>query len=90
LARKRIKRARRPEGEWRDILSRLENSGLSARAFCQEEGLCQGTLRRWRQKLALNSPARFIELAPTVVPEEPSRWECELALPNGARLRFRG
>ena len=44
--------ARRSTAEWRALLERLDQSGLSAAAFCRREGLCAASLYRWRRQLS--------------------------------------
>jgi len=83
---------RRPEGEWRQILGRLDASGLSAREFCVQEGLSLSSLQRWRARCRAAAAARFVELAPPTAAETPSSgtdWSVELELPGGLRLRLR-
>jgi hypothetical protein len=47
-----IKRKHLGEKAWREILSRLEASGLGATTFCQREGLAVASLKRWRERLS--------------------------------------
>ena len=77
---------RRDAAEWSALLKRQEESGLSRLAFCRRERIPRTSLEKWRKRLA-STPARFIELA--TAPEHPAGWELEIALPNGAILRFR-
>lgn len=42
---------RRTRAEWREILVRLSESGLSVRDFARREGLCYESLSWWRWKL---------------------------------------
>lgn len=51
-----------------DMVRRFESSGLSAKAFAQQEGVSIGTLRNWRKRArSEDQPATFIPV--TVVPE---------------------
>lgn len=90
MGRKRGVRVRRSAAQWREIFHKQEESGLSPRAFCKREGLSPETFRRWREKLCPESTSKFVELSAAAVATPVSRWECELVLPNGACLRFRG
>ena len=76
--------ARGRRGIWVQRLARLRESGLTARAFAAQIGVRQGTLQKWKYKLAKEQrPARdtaapaakveFVELAG--VPEAPARAE---------------
>jgi hypothetical protein len=47
-----IKRKHLGEKAWREILSRLEASGMGAATFCQREGLAVASLKRWRERLS--------------------------------------
>jgi hypothetical protein len=47
----KITRRRVNADGWREILGRQEQSGLSAREFCQREGIAVGSLYRWRSRV---------------------------------------
>jgi hypothetical protein len=84
---------RRTAGQWRQILTRFERSGLSVQAFCDREGLSASSFQRWRAKLAAGRDS-FVQLAlPT--PAEPRAsdpesipWNIELELPGDVILRI--
>ncbi len=86
-----VQRIRRTREQWTEILRRFEASGLSAREFCQGEGLAVSSLQRWRSRIDRAPEAEFIELVPpsTPVARAPG-WALELSLPNGVCLRLRG
>lgn len=90
------RQVRRTEKQWREILGRLDASGLSSREFSHREGLSLSSLQRWRSRCGRSSVAKFVELAtparqPAAGPVTSSTsWTVELDLPGGARLRFRG
>jgi transposase-like protein len=46
-----IKRIRRSESMWREILSRRTTSGMTDADFCRAEGIHPTMLRRWRSRL---------------------------------------
>lgn len=52
-------RRHRGESEWRGLIVAQQRSGLSQRAFCEQEGVCAQSLRNWRRRLGLvtRSPA---------------------------------
>lgn len=52
-----IKRKRLGERAWREILTSMDASGLSATAYCQREGLAVASLKRWRERLSKPAPA---------------------------------
>lgn len=75
------------ERYWREILGLQEQSGLSVRAFCREENLCEHTLYAWRRRLAGKRSVSFavVRVRPELLPTEPA---LELLLPGGERLRI--
>ena len=86
-------RVRRTETEWRALIERFENSGLSVSAFCRRAKLSRGTFVAWRRRLAegpSSSPA-FVEwVAPaSAEPERAGAGEFELQLPGGVVLRWK-
>ena len=81
---------RRSREEWESILERFEGSGKNLRDFCRAEGISAESIRRWRQRLKRSAAARFVELAsPVPLGEAVTRWELDLELPGGGRLRLR-
>jgi hypothetical protein len=44
-------RARRSESQWRRLIARQGDSGLSAAAFCRTEGLSLANFYRWRRRM---------------------------------------
>jgi hypothetical protein len=46
-----IQRKREGEAVWQGRMAQYEASGLTARTFCEREGLSKGTFRRWRARL---------------------------------------
>lgn len=83
---------RRGEQEWAKIVRRFESSGLAGTVFAEREGLALSSLQRWRQRLASQGLAPFVELVPPTasIPASPSTWSLELTLPNGASIRLHG
>lgn len=75
---------------WQDRVRRWRNSGVTGRAFCEREGLKQGSLRHWawvidREARGASAPkSKFVELTAAVsVPASPF----EVKLRNGHRVR---
>ncbi len=83
-------RVRRSEGEWREIISRYEQSGLSGRDFCRNEQIRPSSFWRWRQKLAAAVGANQFIPVTTASPEPSSSWTLLITLPNGCQLRLEG
>jgi hypothetical protein len=84
---------------WREILGRQEQSGLSAREFCQREGIAVGSLYRWRSRLgqsaSLPEPSsrartgtsrEFIDVG--ALGSSGSRFEVRLDLGGGLSLHL--
>ena len=62
---------RRNETQWRSLLSRFSDSGLSVPAFCRREAVSTASFYRWRglierreggEALAVQSPSAFVDL----------------------------
>ena len=82
-------RVRRSGGEWREVLDRQKASGLSAKEFCEREGIRLGSFMRWQRKLAAGLVAReFVSVKPMAPATTAPAWTLEVILPNGCRLRF--
>jgi transposase-like protein len=72
---------------WREILARQEQSGLSARAFCEREGINAGSLYRWRSRLGQTSaPEQKVQSGP--VRTSASRGFIELGALGSSGSRF--
>jgi lambda repressor-like predicted transcriptional regulator len=76
--------------QWREIIARYRQSGLTLKEFCVQEGLSFRTFEEWerRQRRAERSKGQFVELKARNV--APSPWVVEVECPNGVRLRVRG
>ena len=79
-------RVRRTKTEWREIVKRFEESGLTEKEFCQREDIHSAGLTRWRRKL-MTSPAASSAFVP-MTPAQGSSWSLRVTLPNGIQLRF--
>jgi putative transposase len=51
----KIRRARRNESAWRDLVDRQRDSGLTAAVFCEQEGITPASLYAWRSRLSRGS-----------------------------------
>ncbi len=48
---------RKPDRDYEALIADLEESGLSLRAFAEEEGVPPSTLARWRRRLSKEAAA---------------------------------
>jgi len=92
---------RTPE-QWQQIFEQYSTSGLQIAAFCKQQKLNTSSFYAWRKRLAsqiscstVTSPLSSTENNQDdwvdIIPEKiasPSRWDIELALPNGIVLRM--
>jgi putative transposase len=90
-------RVRRSESEWRELIARWGKSGVSAREFCQKQDVQVSSFHRWQQRLRetkRNDPATTPDFIPvtggSLSITAASSWSLEIALPNGATVRFQG
>jgi transposase-like protein len=92
-----IKRIRRSESMWRELLARYGASGMSVLEFCRAEGIHPTVFRRWRSRLKSNgksgktksqatakSATPFIDIG--AVAMDRSRYEVRLELGAGVVL----
>ena len=80
---------------WRGKVRQFRSSGLSVRAFCEEQGLSQPSFYAWRRTLAARDEAavRFVPVQvttpqPQVLTLDDSAGAVELVLGGGRRLRI--
>lgn len=82
-----VRRRRWSRDEAREVLGRLEASGLSVREFAAREGLDRQRVYRWRAQLSAGGPARvpaFVEVK-TIIASSP----IEVVLQSGHVIRVR-
>jgi transposase-like protein len=78
----------RPRQEvWRELISQHRQSGVSVKAFCQKQGVCEQSFYSWRKRLTDNQPARFA-LVETSGAAAANRPALELVLASGDRLQI--
>jgi hypothetical protein len=95
----KVTRRRVDADGWREFLARQAQSGLSAREFCQREGIAVGSLYRWRSRLgqSASSPEpggrvrtdasrEFIDVG--ALGSRGSRFEVRLDLGGGLSLHL--
>lgn len=57
-----MSRRSKSRDQWQEVVHRYEHRRVSAEVFCQQEGICQASLFRWRKVL---SPS--LRVAPSAV-----------------------
>ena len=79
---------------WRRMMRLWRSSGLSVRAFCEEQGFSQPSFYAWRRTLAERDAAAvpFVPVRIAAEPQAPSKADgsagaVELVLNDGRRLR---
>ena len=89
---------RKKAGEWQELISQYEQSGLTRKQFCTEHALVLSTFDYWRHKLrGVNTAAAVCDesifVALTSDPEAASSgtppWDVELQLGEHVFLRLR-
>ncbi len=94
---------RRTKAQWQQLVSLQQSSGLTQKAFCEQEGLSPATFGYWKRKLRKAARAeeavacvsvepaasleRWLELASPMVGPDRT-WRIELDLGNGLCLRL--
>ena len=75
--------------QWLERIAEQEQSGLSARRFCKEQGLAEHSFYAWRKRLRKQEPVRFALVERGPARQEPATEAgLELALATGERLRI--
>lgn len=93
-----MKRPHRRASEWQTLISQWQASGLSAPAFCEQQGIGYTSFCQWRQRLrsrdVVGDPAvplgTFIDLGALSAGNAPlgQGWHMVLSLGNGVELRL--
>ena len=90
---------RRSRAQWKQLMEDHQSSGLSQKAFCQQQAISVATFGYWKRKLkqetdaqemiAGSMPAPWLELpAQGITGGASSQWQIELDLGNGVCLRL--
>jgi hypothetical protein len=95
-------RVRRTQAEWRELIARFEQSGLSITAFCRRSKVSRSSFVKRRRQLGgsprvgrhARSSAGFVEwIAPpsaqALAVKGGGAGELELSLPGGVVLRWK-
>jgi transposase-like protein len=84
---------RRSREQWQQLVDQCEQSGLTQKAFCEQNGIKYDRLAFWKRKLRKRAEGSefFIEMPREITGDLPSKtaWEVELDLGNGTILRLR-
>lgn len=83
----RVGQRHRKAGEWREIVTAWKASGVSKKAWCQNNGIAYDSLRRWVKRIpGYAEGLSLVEVKPSgVVPAE----VCVLVHPSGG-VELRG
>ena len=82
---------------WRERLARFDNSNLTVKQFCRQEGVSDPSFYQWRKRLkkgrpgtkaAGESPSRSKAVKPFVPVSVPGSTLAEVEFPNGVRVRI--
>lgn len=57
-------RTRRSQVAWKALIEQQEQSGLSAAAFCREQGVLAKSFYRWRSRLQEDTDSAFVRVVP--------------------------
>ena len=76
------------DDDWRTRISAQEQSGISVKQFCKQQGITEQSFYYWRKRLQTTTATRF-----ALVEAEPRRGTAEhaameLVLTTGERLRI--
>ncbi len=85
---------RRSPDQWQELVHSQQQSGLSARAFCEQRELGYASFCNWRKRLSVEKNQRdnqsapdagFIDLS-TLPSSQQSGWQIVLKLGDGMEL----
>jgi len=88
------KYTRRSAQQWKTLVDEQKTSGLTATAYCQQQGLGYASFCQWRKRLdsasaeAVESLPAFIAVEPAPEPSSDPHWVVQLQLGSGAVLRI--
>lgn len=72
---------------WRQLIAEQEQSGVSVRALCQQQGASEHSFYQWRKRLAQQQPEKFA-LVETGHRTRVDAEALEVILASGERLRI--
>lgn len=85
---------RRSADQWQALVEQFEQSGLSARTFCDRHQLGYASFCQWRRRLAgtvlagSKMKAEFLDLSSLGMASKESGWQIVLSLGGGVELRL--
>jgi putative transposase len=79
--------------QWQALIDQWRTSGLSAEAFCQDQGVSYARFGIWRKRLLKTvappeAETSFIDLASLTAAAPTRGWNIVLSLGNGVELRL--
>lgn len=81
-------RARRRE-DWQQLISEHKQSGLTVKAFCEQQGVGEALFYSWRKRVSEDQPPRFALVATNgVAASAPTSQPLQLVLAGGERLEI--
>lgn len=90
-----MNRVKRTALDWQALVREWESGTLSARRFCEQQGIGYASFCQWRKRLRAEAevaiaPASFIDLSTLSgsVSAAGQRWQIVLSLGNGVELRL--
>lgn len=73
---------------WRKLIVEQQASGQTARPFCRERGIGEGSFYQWRKRLRQENQAVRFALLQTKAASAEAPAALELVLTSGERLRI--
>ena len=58
------RRIRRSQADWKALIKQQKQSGLSAAAFCREQGVLAKSFYHWRNRLQVDMDSAFVRVVP--------------------------
>jgi len=93
-----VKKIRRTQTQWQQIMQEYEASGQNQQLFCAQHGIAMSSFSKWRKNLqASDNPMPteradklFVEIATADQgPQSIEPWDVELVLTQGMVLRLK-
>ena len=89
---------RRNATQWKALINKWQQSGLTIAEFCKTQGLHQSGFYAWKKKLSscgevdngnVSEELPWLQLPQTHAEQTGTGWDMELSLPGGVVLRMR-